>query len=78
MADNPAFNRFSNALRILLCIDRDELTAAGITLHDHNHNDNGWANFRRDPYRWFIQASDDDAARLWGIIEKRQSARVKV
>lgn len=64
------FAEFHNALRILLNIDRDELEAAKILpVGDHN----AWGAFKRDPFRWFIRSSDDQAHRLWEIIERRQA-----
>ncbi|HQS14975.1 hypothetical protein [Reyranella sp.] len=63
------FAEFHNALRILTSIDRHELEAAGvIKAGDHN----AWGTFTRDPFRWFIRADDASAAKLWGIIERRQ------
>lgn len=63
---------FHNALRILLNIDRHEMVAANLLRHgDHN----AWGEFRRDPYRWFIRASDQDAQTLWRIVEKRRGPR---
>ncbi len=60
--------RFSNALRILQSIDRDELVDAGIDLPDTV----AWLKFRDDPFRWFIRACDADADKVWAIIEGRQ------
>ena len=65
------FNQFHNALRILSSIDRDELEREGIIRHgDHNQ----WGEFRRNPYRWFLASPDDEAKRLWKIIENRNHA----
>ena len=64
----PECHRFHNTLRILTSIDRHELEAAGILpIGDHN----AWGTFHRDPFRWFIRASDDQVDRLWAIIERR-------
>lgn len=67
-----SFAEFHNGLRVLLNIDRHELEAAGIIDRaDHN----AWGTFHRDPFRWFIRASDEQAERLWRIIQARQSKR---
>lgn len=59
---------FSNALRVLLSIDKHELEAAGVIRHaDHN----AWGTFHRDPYRFFIRADDATAEKLWALIERR-------
>lgn len=63
------FPEFHNGLRILLGIDKHELVDAGII---KPHDNNAWGEFRRDPFRWFIRASDSDAYKLWAIIERRQ------
>ena len=69
MTASSEMRRFHNALRILLNIDRDELEEEHvIPLGDHN----AWGTFHRDPFRWFIRASDDQAERLWTIIQRRQ------
>lgn len=64
------FNRFHNALRIMLSIDRVELADGGIRLSDEE-----WHAFRSDPYFWFIRAGDNAARSLWAIIEARQTPR---
>ena len=61
---------FHNGLRILLNLDRDVLEAAGVLKHaDHN----AWGTFKRDPFRWFIRASDTQADRLWALMQTRMS-----
>lgn len=60
------FEKFLNALRIMRSIDLHEIEAAGIDLESFI-----WPSFREDPYRWFIRASDKDAAAVWSIIERR-------
>lgn len=64
------FAQFHNALRILTSVDYDELVAAGVESIDGR-----WGSFQADPFRWFIKASDVDAAKVWAIIEARQSRR---
>lgn len=64
-----SFAEFHNGLRILLNIDRPELEAAGvIKVNDHN----AWGTFTRDPFRWFIRADDETAAKLWAIVQRKQ------
>lgn len=64
--------RFHNALRILRAIDQFEMVDAKVT-------NMGFAEiyekFAANPYRWFIHASDDDAEKVWQIIERRQGTR---
>ena len=67
------FDEFHNALRILLNIDYHEMEQAGVEFGDsHTDREKGWAKFRDNPHRWFIQASDEDANCVWKIIEARQ------
>jgi len=80
------FDEFHNALRILLNIDYHEMEQAGVEFGDSRtdvlggwsppgvseRREKGWAEFRDNPHRWFIQASDEDANRVWKIIEARQ------
>jgi hypothetical protein len=58
--------KFHNALRILLSTDRDEFYEA-IGRKDAI----AWRSFIDNPFRWFIMASDADAAAVWEIICKR-------
>jgi hypothetical protein len=62
------FGDFHNRLRILACIDRDELVAAGIDVGE-------WLAFQSDPWRWLIRASDQDAARVWAILDARSAPK---
>lgn len=59
---------FNNRLRVMASIDRDEMVAAGI---DEMLNDPAWRSFSGSPWRWLISASDDAAAKLWTVIERR-------
>ena len=65
--------QFHNALRILLNIDRWELEEAGYIKTDVEKRSRKWEAFRSDPFRAFIQASDEDAEILWAIIERRNT-----
>lgn len=64
------FREFHNALRIMISIDSHDLVQAGLIKHD---DVNAWGTFHRDPYRWFIRASDKNARKLWAIIEERNT-----
>lgn len=58
---------FINRLKILRSIDRHELADAGIDLSD----DRRWVEFREHAADWLVRASDEDADRLWALIQKR-------
>lgn len=65
MSDKLEFNEFRNLLKRLKFIDRDQLEKAGIIKRaDHN----AWGEFRRNPYRIFIQAPDEIAQKIWDLI----------
>jgi hypothetical protein len=63
-AVTPEFRRFHNALRIMLSIDRHELPPL---------SPSEWFDFSRDPYRFYIAASDANKAAIWSLIESRQT-----
>lgn len=63
------FERFHNALRIMLSIDMSELVAAGVIA---GGDKTSWEKFRDNPYRWMLRVDDDTAQRLWLLIESRQ------
>ena len=54
---------FHNRLRIMRSIDLYELSDSGVEVGE-------WENFRDNPYTWFIEASDEDAGRVWQIMER--------
>jgi hypothetical protein len=56
------FGEFHNALRIMLNIDQ----------HETGLDKAAFATFQADPFRWFIRASDENARKVWAIIEDRQ------
>jgi hypothetical protein len=60
------FREFQNLLKRLKFLDRDELERAGIIPKGDN---NAWGEFRRNPYRIFIQAPDEIAIKIWGLIK---------
>ncbi len=61
---------FHNRLRILISIDMHELVEGGVIGVEEK---NKWANFRSNPYRFFIRCDDDTANKLWGIIQEREA-----
>ncbi|MDF2809370.1 MAG: lexA [Microvirga sp.] len=71
-ATTAALDDFHNRLRIMVGIDMHELVEAGaIAANDRN----AWESFRLDPYRFFIRADDDTAAKIWSVIERRANKR---
>ncbi len=60
---------FHNGVRILLNLDRDVLERAGVIKHGDYK---AWDTFRRDPFHWFIKASDDEAERLWALMQQQR------
>lgn len=61
---------FSNALRIMTALDRDQLEHAGVLpVGDHN----AWGTFRRDPFRWFVRADDGAQTKLFELIRRRMA-----
>lgn len=61
------FFRFHNGLRVLLNIDATEFPGRS----------EDWANFRDNPWRYFITCGDDIALVLWEIIRRRNSDAVR-
>ena len=59
---------FANRLRILTSIDQFELVKAGV---ESMRDPNVWRSFMGDPSRWLMRACDEDAAKLWSVIEAR-------
>lgn len=62
---SEALRRFHNALRILTSIDRCDFPGS----------DDEWMSFVGNPHRHFIRASDEQAQKLWAVIESRQRKR---
>jgi len=56
---------FHNALRILTSIDRPDFPGT----------DEEWPRFRANPHTYFIRCSDEQADKLWAVIEARQTRR---
>jgi hypothetical protein len=67
-------DRLLNSLRLLASIDKSELRAVGAFAPDL---DGMWPIFRGDPFRTLMKASDDDADRIWRIIQERQPERLR-
>lgn len=58
---------FHHRLRRLINIDLFQLVEAGvIALGDFEE----WAIFKDNPWRWFIKADDERAAKVWAIMEQ--------
>jgi Mn-dependent DtxR family transcriptional regulator len=62
-----SFSDFHNGLRLLQGIDKHELVEAGLI----NISQREWEDFRNEPHKFFIKASDDMAAKIWTAMEKR-------
>lgn len=71
---NADFNRFHNALRILVNLGQRDLEDAGV-IDRSDHDD--WERFARNPYRFFYAISTPRAEKLWALIEKRQPASLR-
>ena len=67
------FEKFHNALRILLNIDGDEFIAAieAVRVEGDNDPQDEWDRFNGNPYRWFIRSPSRIARAIWQIIEER-------
>ncbi len=61
--------RFHNALRVMNSIDRDEMVGAGLI---PANDPNAWQQFRCNPTRWMIAATDAQKEGLFALIESRQ------
>lgn len=67
------FERFHNALRILLNIEWHEFAGAiGPLYHDGRPPHEQWERFRNDPHRWFISAPTAHARAIWELVKARQ------
>lgn len=65
---------FHNGMRILLNLERHDLIDAGVIQPEDAA---AWRRFSDNPHRWFIVASDEQARRLWDVIERRQPERLR-
>jgi hypothetical protein len=59
---------FLNALNSMHFVDRDQAIKAGVL----PPTGAGWNDLTIDPYRWMIRASDDQAEKLFALIQRRQ------
>ena len=57
------FDEFHNGLRIL-CWNIERSEVPWMTTEQ-------WMDFQKKPPEWFVRANDDDAQRIWEIIEAR-------
>lgn len=76
--------RFHNALRIMRSIDLCELQDKGLMAKanecdwkseakgDGMDDWQAWLNFRADPCRYFVRCGDEDAKKIFEIVESRQ------
>ena len=67
MTDQTELEIFHNRLRKLLNIDMWQLVNAGVISSDDM---GAWLSFCDNPWRWFIWCSDEQAQRVWAIIER--------
>ena len=65
--------RFLNALKILHSIDQNELVDAGVIGAGWS---GVWDDFQSNPYVWLMKCGDDQAQRVWAIVEARQPREV--
>jgi len=59
-------HEFVNMLKRLRYIDMDQLKRAGVI---QPGDFIAWEEFRRNPYIFFINAPDDIAEKIWGLIQ---------
>jgi len=65
-------NEFRNAIASMLMFDMDQLTRAGVLEYvDHI----AFEYYRANPWRWFLNADDDQRERLWKLMESRARVR---
>ena len=66
------YDDFYEGLRLLSQLKRQELSLLQAFTEDDWQS---WADFRRDPLRWFLRADDHRAAAVWSAIERRRKGR---
>ena len=67
MSDQPELRVFHNRLRKLLNIDMSQLVNAGVISSDDT---GAWLSFCDNPWRFFIRCDDDQAEKIWAIMER--------
>lgn len=67
IASDTDLRIFHNRLRILMCIDKQELVEAGVLADDDTL---WWKEFQNDPYRTFVRCNDETCTKLFGIIQR--------
>lgn len=70
------FERFTNALRIMSSIDRDEFEkATGYSEEELRFSgrdmDWHWSEFRENPWRWMIVTADRNSRGIFALIQER-------
>ena len=69
------YDDFRNGLRLLSQLQRQDL----IRLQAFTEDDlQAWADFKRDPLRWFLRADDHRAAAVWSAIDRGREARARI
>jgi hypothetical protein len=76
VSENLERDRFHNACRILLNIDKDELEKAGVMALDQVGGSD-WDRFNRDPLMFMLKLPTPRFEALWSLIEDRQPERLK-
>jgi len=56
---------FEHAIKALRNVTNAELIDAGVL---ESGDGGGWADFSRDPCRWFLNANEERTAKLWDVI----------
>lgn len=76
---NEAFRVFHNRLRIMQSIDLDQLQEVGLMFNASPENPSGswakWRRFRSNPSSYLIECPDDEAEKIWSIIERRAACK---
>ena len=74
--DQGSLSQFHHRIRILHCLDADELERAGVfDAYTHRETAEVWRSFRDNPCQFFIRADDETARRLWALVEKREAGK---
>ncbi len=69
----PGLRDFHNRLRILLNVGMYDLEDAGII---EQGDVAAWERFQASPWRWFIGCGDEQAAKLWALMNSRSSRHI--
>jgi hypothetical protein len=63
---------FRNAIASMLMFDMSDLTRAGVLEYVDMI---AYEYYRANPWRWYLNADDDQRERLWKLIERRAKVR---